>query len=125
MHSVFATLGFVSLWSVEAHPGYVGSLPNGFQVKGPRNPMAIGHVNPHGRGERNQFGIDFHNNNYKWTKVLCRMDSDGDGMTNGMELGDPDCKWKKGKGPPSRTTDITHPGIPDVNTGSSSQSVQE
>ena len=40
------------------------------------------------------------------------MDSDGDGMTNGEELGDPDCKWKPGMRLPI-TGKITHPGICD------------
>lgn len=26
-----------------------------------------------------------------WTKELCQADSDGDGATNGAELGDPNC----------------------------------
>ena len=46
----------------------------------------------------------------QWNEVLCRKDSDGDGLTNGQELGDPDCVWKKGEAP-QRTTDITHPGM--------------
>ena len=46
----------------------------------------------------------------QWNAVLCRMDSDGDGLTNGQELGDPDCVWTKGQAP-QRTTDITHPGM--------------
>ena len=37
------------------------------------------------------------------------MDSDGDGMTNGEELGDPQCVWIPGNNP-NRTTHITHPG---------------
>mmetsp|Transcript_87595 Transcript_87595/g.152933 ORF Transcript_87595/g.152933 Transcript_87595/m.152933 type:complete len:153 (+) Transcript_87595:3-461(+) len=96
--------------AVLAHPGYVGLIPNGAKVPGERKPLAVGHVNPFGHGERNQFGLDFHAAGKKWTKDLCNKDSDGDGLTNGQELGDPDCVWKKGK-TPSRTTDITHPGI--------------
>lgn len=39
------------------------------------------------------------------------MDSDGDGMTNGYELGDPNCVWIAGQGiTPERVIDITHPG---------------
>lgn len=41
--------------------------------------------------------------------MLCDSDSDGDGMTNGAELGDPDCDWVKGQ-TPKRTENITHPG---------------
>ncbi len=28
-----------------------------------------------------------------WTRALCEADSDGDGLTNGEELGDPCCEW--------------------------------
>jgi len=30
---------------------------------------------------------------------LCAKDSDGDGMTNGEELGDPNCVWTQGAVP--------------------------
>ena len=46
----------------------------------------------------------------QWNSALCRKDSDGDGLTNGQELGDPDCVWTKGQAP-QRTTSITHPGM--------------
>ena len=45
----------------------------------------------------------------EWTPALCNMDSDGDGQTNGEELGDPHCVWTVGD-IPARTVDITHPG---------------
>ena len=45
-----------------------------------------------------------------WTEALCRKDSDGDGKTNGEELGDPDCKWRVNQ-TPSRNTGISHPGF--------------
>lgn len=35
---------------------------------------------------------DFAAAGYTWSKQLCDRDSDGDGFTNGMELGDPDCQ---------------------------------
>ena len=31
-----------------------------------------------------------------WTVSLCNADSDGDGVANGVELGDPDCVWTQG-----------------------------
>ena len=31
-----------------------------------------------------------------WDYCLCTHDSDGDGMTNGEELGDPNCVWSLG-----------------------------
>ncbi|MGB0590436.1 MAG: hypothetical protein ACPGU1_12240, partial [Myxococcota bacterium] len=42
-----------------------------------------------------------------WAAV-CDLDSDGDGATNGQELGDIDCAWVKGGANP--TGDVYHPG---------------
>jgi dopamine beta-monooxygenase len=44
-----------------------------------------------------------------WSESLCRMDSDGDGKTNGQELGDPNCLWTE-ETIPDYVTGITHPG---------------
>lgn len=93
-----------------AYPSYVPMNPNGNNVGRP--PVdAIGHVNPQGGGSRNQYGIDFAANNHAWSKPLCLLDSDGDGYTNGFELGDPCCIWVEGKGDPAYTFDISHPGV--------------
>lgn len=53
---------------------------------------------------------------YEWTNKLCEMDSDGDGETNGHELGDPCCIWQEGGGLPSRAWGLGHPGIVSTNT---------
>ena len=45
-----------------------------------------------------------------WTKALCQKDSDGDGLSNGVELGDPQCVWVKGGAKPQFDTGISHPG---------------
>ena len=45
----------------------------------------------------------------QWTVELCRKDSDGDGQTNGQELGDPHCRWTIGT-QADRTAVVTHPG---------------
>jgi len=44
---------------------------------------------------------------------LCEKDSDGDGQTNGYELGDPTCMWTPGA-QPDRALNITNPGISDA-----------
>jgi hypothetical protein len=54
-------------------------------------------------------GLDFAANQYTWNSKLCKSDSDGDGLTNGEELGDPCCVWRPGA-IPARTTLISHPG---------------
>ena len=46
-----------------------------------------------------------------WDASICDADSDGDGATNGEELGDPDCVWIEGD-TPARTEDITDPSDP-------------
>lgn len=47
---------------------------------------------------------------FKWSIEFCQLDSDGDGKTNGQELGDPDCTWKLSDPSPSNTT-LTRPGL--------------
>ncbi|XP_071097641.1 peptidyl-glycine alpha-amidating monooxygenase-like [Haliotis cracherodii] len=103
---------------VHACTGYLffqDRIPNGDSVPHPCKPnyiwKGVGHMRAVGGGSKNPFGLDFAR--YKqWTFELCMMDSDGDGLTNGQELGDPDCTWKEGSFP-TRTTMLTHPGICD------------
>jgi hypothetical protein len=45
---------------------------------------------------------------HTWTAALCALDSDGDGKTNGEELGDPTCVWTQGATPTGAATG--HPG---------------
>ena len=44
-----------------------------------------------------------------WDATLCGKDSDGDGQTNGQELGDPNCIWSTGQ-TPARVANISNPG---------------
>ncbi|XP_062566816.1 tyramine beta-hydroxylase-like [Saccostrea cucullata] len=55
------------------------------------------------------FGKDFDAAGKKWTQELCRKDSDGDGKTNGEELGDPNCVWRENAIPDKNA--ISHPGV--------------
>ncbi len=48
-----------------------------------------------------------------WGPELAALDSDGDGFTNGEELGDPEGTWQEGDDPPGDPALITHPGDPD------------
>jgi hypothetical protein len=80
---------------VQAFETYRLKIPNGLSVPGFK---AVGHNNyKRGGGPLSPFGKDFIDNGEKWTKALCEKDSDGDGATNGEELGDPCCTWKVGK----------------------------
>lgn len=95
--------------AVRAHSFYLRDLPNGESVPGR---PALGHVSTGGGGTLNAFGKDFRTHGRTWSRALCELDSDGDGRTNGEELGDPSCVWRIGQ-TPEFTTGLTHPGVPD------------
>jgi hypothetical protein len=86
----------------------VGMIPNG-QVFG----CANCHINPGGGGPRNPFGLSVsaitqgNSSVVFWSAALAAQDSDGDGFTNGEELGDPD-----GDGTPIPGAQVTNPGNP-------------
>lgn len=63
---------------------------------------------PQVNGAKNAFGTAY-TNTPSWA-TLCPLDSDGDGFTNGEELGDPTCVWTVGA-TPTRTTGLSHPGL--------------
>jgi hypothetical protein len=48
-----------------------------------------------------------------WGPELAALDSDGDGATNGEELGDPEGTWTAGDANPGDPADVTHPGDPE------------
>ena len=90
--------GFCALASLEARGFRVGQIPNGFE---------IGCTTCHerfGGGPRTPFGRDVNrtldDDDVDW-QAICDLDSDGDGFTNGEELGDPDCSWSEGDPAPS------------------------
>ncbi|KAF0691568.1 Aste57867_17236 [Aphanomyces stellatus] len=88
-------------------------IPSGFDVKGV---PAVGHENKQTGGpDLTPFALDFIDNGYTWNKALCELDSDGDGATNGEELGDPCCLWNEIEDDtPLRQSDLTSPGHEDV-----------
>ena len=95
---------------------YQSNIPNGNRVPDPCSNSdglwaGVGHQRSQGAGARNPFGTAFAAAGHTWSVTFCQADSDGDGMTNGEELGDPDCVWVKGGAAPNRTTGLTHPGI--------------
>ncbi|KAJ8300555.1 hypothetical protein KUTeg_022074 [Tegillarca granosa] len=115
----------------QCFPDFRNRIPNGNNVPNPCDAsqvwIGVGHKSSGGGGKENPFGIDFESEGkvriffhmhkqivfyilQKWTESLCNMDSDGDGQTNGQELGDPDCTWSTGE-KPYRTINISHPGI--------------
>ncbi|EQC36784.1 hypothetical protein SDRG_05618 [Saprolegnia diclina VS20] len=100
----------LSLATTSAFSTYRLRIPNGLSVKGFG---AVGHVNKVGGGQPTQFGIDFERGGGRWNAAICALDSDGDGATNGEELGDPCCEWRVGL--PVRPNP-TSPGHPDTFT---------
>lgn len=91
-----------------AFPSYSDSLPNGDAMGG-----AFGHSG--GAPRVDVFGSDYEKAGRTWTLGLCQADSDGDGRSNGEEMGDPDCVWKPGA-TPKRQVNITVPGKKDLAT---------
>ncbi|ESO98732.1 hypothetical protein LOTGIDRAFT_158680 [Lottia gigantea] len=93
---------------------YQSNIPNGNNVPHPCKPGSmwpgVGHKLAVGGKNRNYFGKDFESTGKMWTQTLCRKDSDGDGKTNGEELGDPNCIWSQGQ-LPEISKNITHPGV--------------
>lgn len=112
-HRLIAVLAivFIGWGQVDARPARVGQLPNGSMIG-----CASCHVNPSGGGTLTSFGRDI-NNNYLtqpgrsgqvvWNAMLAMLDSDGDGVSNGQELGDPD-----GDGMTDASIQVTNPGDP-------------
>ncbi len=88
-----------------ARPNFVRSVPTPFECD-------TCHDTPAMRQWRNGFGIDFATRRTVWATDddwgLCDLDSDGDGIRNGDELGDPECRWRPG----DRLPDVqaTNPG---------------
>lgn len=101
----------------DARPFRPGLLPNGDV-----NTCANCHVSPAGGGARTAFGEDVRANvsiggmEFFWADV-CNLDSDGDGQTNGEELGDPCCIWDNTGTDPSRMMAVSLPGdMTDIST---------
>lgn len=84
----------------------VSQVPNGNSFS-----CTLCHVRPNGAGPKNAFGdavgavVGRASRAEFWSATLAQLDSDGDGFTNGQELGDPD-----GDGAPIPKAQVTHPG---------------
>lgn len=99
-----AALVAVSGTEARAVPTNVNRIPNGIQFD-----CLNCHRDLNG-GPRNAFmGMDFEINEQRWAMIF-DLDSDGDGQTNGEELGDPCGVWPKRR-TPTRTTDISNPSV--------------
>ena len=101
---------------VEGRPHRPAQIPNGTV-----NNCQNCHMSAFGGDARNPFGLtveaDFltANNfvgNVLWGPELAAIDSDGDGFTNGEELGDPDGTWVIGD-PNPEVDEVFFPGNPE------------
>lgn len=92
--------------TVHARPDFVAKIPNGDGLGGAH---ALGHIAWDGGGPLNPFGKAFAAAGFVWSRSLCEGDADGDGQTNGEELGDPCCLWTPGTTPLIRDV-LSHPG---------------
>jgi hypothetical protein len=108
MLTLATLLGAIALSSnAHAKAEYVTYLPNG-GVHTCENCHPGGNtlaINLFGQEASNQVGKPI----TEWWPALVDSDSDGDGQTNGQEMGDPCGDWLIGLDPP-RTTDISNPG---------------
>jgi hypothetical protein len=86
-------VGLLNMGAADAKPAFVSSVPNA-----PDSCSTCHTTAP----DLNVFGLDVQANLAggvpNWL-VVCALDSDTDGQTNGAELGDPCCTWKKGATP--------------------------
>lgn len=93
----------------EARSFRVGQIPNGGDFSCDschgRASLAVRDLTP--------FGVDVNrtlrNSNVDWSAIW-NLDSDGDGFSNGLELGDPTGAWRTGSASPNAPT--ANPGVP-------------
>jgi hypothetical protein len=92
-------------------PWRPGQIPNGDKFS-----CSNCHINPNGGGARNNFGkavealVSPGSSQDFWVSGLAALDSDGDGVTNGQELGDPNGTWRPGQPNPGQSADVFNPG---------------
>ncbi len=106
MKNALALLALTSTFALastaDARSFRVSQVPNG----GDANCLTC-HSSANGGGARNAFGAAIeaalNGQNADWSKVY-NLDSDGDGYSNGLELGDPDGTWVIGDADPAGTT---------------------
>lgn len=100
----------ISLMGTFAYPQYNNNVPNGNIV--PPSAIALGHPNGATR-LYTPFANAYTSNGRKWTRGLCLADSDNDGQSNGLEMGDPCCLWT------SVTAPMFTSGLSDPNNAAS------
>lgn len=128
MRAALGLLVAAALPSLSASkPTFLSYFPNSDKVPlydGTGNCERVGHVNcGASSGGGNSFGkLVKYTSAAEWSNSICIQDPDGDGRTNGDELGDPCCVWNGGA--PQYTADISHPASAASTTSRPSCKVQ-
>jgi len=111
-----ALVGIGLVPQAEARSARVAQVPNG-KVYG----CATCHMSASGGDARNVFGKMVekqfltdatYTGTVIWGTELAQLDADGDGFTNGEELGDPDGVWSRGSTSPGDPASVTSPADP-------------
>lgn len=121
MFNLLKAIFVMSMLSVShSYPQYNSNVPNGNSI--PPSAITLGH--PNGATKLyTPFANAYVSNGRKWTRTLCITDSDNDGQSNGLEMGDPCCLWTAGASP-MFTTSLSDPNSASsltTNTNSSCQ----
>jgi hypothetical protein len=100
MLSFLLILAIIS--STHAYRQDLAKLPNGNSYG-----LTLGH--PGGNTKvPTKLASSFYAAGQTWSKAFCMADADGDGQSNGLEMGDPCCRWSVGQ-TPQFTTGLSDP----------------
>lgn len=103
--TVIAGLALLSIQlGALAHPSYVSKIPNGSTLS-----CANCHVGGDASAGLTAFGDTFALT-HTWSAAMAATDSDGDGFSNGQELGDPKGIWTPGAALPIPGANVGNPG---------------
>jgi hypothetical protein len=107
--TILAAIFIANILIVFARSSNVSQLPNGskFSCNTCHTNGSTSSLNKFGQEVKKSY---YTGHNVNWVSALAKLDSDGDGTTNGQELLDTDGIWKIGFTNPGSTDDVTNPG---------------